>query len=413
MIHSLLGALPELIDGELVMNAPTYGTAESVNGGARLPVSENQQLDEDGCTALALNDVGDLHQGNDSHQRTDAPLARTHDTHSDMLGTRESTNTNNGSRTGIPADAEHNVHCSNVDASLTSDPNTTITACSSASPGTELTNDSGEIDAGEIEISTLHRRLSTVSLGLRSSSGDSLSPIDQSPHNDPLPAASTIHQPVTTSQSPRSAYVDHGVSLCDLTEAKNFPPTSDKSALQHSAPPHRGKPLPLSLPYLLRQADALLTIYPPSHPALRVHEIMGEDSVVQTWDAPTITNSRDTSVDEWESDDHLQSLVNSENVVVPTPPPSPVLRPCFPKYDSTSRWNGKRVLGLRQAGFRMGLLTSLERRLMLAGVLLVIGVAVALKYNKLPKCLDSWMLWQSQRRLASSILTFWGRAPWS
>ena len=434
MIHSLLGALPELIDGEPVMNAPTYATAESVNGDAPLPVSEDQQPDGDVCV---LDDLGDLHQGNDSHQRTDAPLARTHGAHSVMLGARESTDTDNGARTGIPADAEHDVHSPNVDANLTSDLNTTITACSSASPGTE-TNDSDGMDAEENEISTLHRRtdvgksntfttsvlrLSTVSLGPRSSSNDS-GPTDRSPQKDPLLAAPPTHQPVTTSQSPRSAsYVDHDVSpvlpSCNPTEAKNLLPTSNKSVLQHSPPPHRGKQLhrnkapPLSLPYLLRQADALLTTYPPSHPALRVREIMGKDSVVQTWHAPMITNTRDTSVDEWESDDYLQSLVNSENIVVPTPPSSPVLRPRFPKYASTSRWNGKGVLGLRQVGLRMGLLTPLERRLLLAGVLLVIGVAVVLKYNKLPKCLESWMLWQNQRRLASSISTFWGRAPWS
>ncbi|KAL4079648.1 rab-GTPase-TBC domain-containing protein [Scleroderma citrinum] len=390
MIHSLLGALPELVDGEPeFLDTLTYGTTEGVDGDARLPVSDDHEPDGSLCTASVLDDAGDLHQGTDSHQRTSESLARTNDSHSAMSNVRISDDVNNGTCTGMPANTEE-VQSPTMGTNLISDYDSIVTACSPLSRGTELTNDSDETNTDGFDV--LHQRTKI----------------------DPLLEATLENRQSTPQPCSRDEY---HVST-ELTEAATRPSTPKKIAPQQyssyrSKHPHRKKPPPISLPYLLRQADALLTSYPPSHSALRVHEIMGKDSVVHTWRAPMIAKTRDTSVDKWVSDDYLQSLVNSQDIVVPTPPPSPIHHPRYSDKKYAPKWFSKGALSMGRVGLRMGLFTPLERRLLLVGALLVVGVALALKYNRLPRSLESWVLFQPPRGLVSSILTMWGRVPWS
>lgn len=429
MIHSLLGSLPELIDGESqsLPDAPTiYGTSDNINGDAHFPVSKSRFPDGNGCAVIS-DDVGDLYQGNDSHQRTGALLARTDDVYLGTSCSPDSADPRIGTGAGISTGTEHDAHSSNVDKGLATDGNPDTTTCSTVSSRTELATN---LDKPEgIEIPTYQEKMiwgksnifrsPTISPQVPSPSGDSISPTHQFIHNDLLPEASPRSPESATISGP--ACVDHHMSpILEPTEAQSRPPTPNNSVSRHSAPSHRSKlhrikPLPLSLPDLLRQADGLLNTYPPSHPDLRVHEIMGKDSVVQTWHAPIISDARDMPMDKWESGDYLESLVNSEDIVISSPPPSPVLRPRLhdTKYSPSSNWNGKGLLSLRQVGLRLGLLTPSERRLVLAGALVVVIIAVALKYNKLPKGLEMCVFWKDQRRLVSMILTFWGRAPWS
>ena len=194
----------------------------------------------------------------------------------------------------------------------------------------------------------------------------------------------------------------------------------DKSAPSKT----RTKPAPLSLTYLLRQADELLTACPPSHPSLRITEILGPDSAMRTWrPLPISTKARDTAPEKQPynlTDDYLETLVNSPYIVIPSPPPSPLGRRLPAKKTKASpRALRKALLDPRRIGLRLGALTPAERRLLFMGALLVVGAAMALKSGKVP-CVDGIVktsggdgvkrLWNDKcQTLVTSVVAAWGR----
>ncbi|KAI9569899.1 rab-GTPase-TBC domain-containing protein [Boletus coccyginus] len=190
----------------------------------------------------------------------------------------------------------------------------------------------------------------------------------------------------------------------------------DKSAPSKS----RAKQVPLSLPYLLRQADDLLTAYPSSHPSLRVTEILGPDSAMRTW-RPLPISTVPEKLPYHYTDDYLETLVNSSCIVIPSPPPSPPPGPRLPvkKAKVSPRALTKALLDPRRIGLRrLGALTSAERRVLFVGALFVVGAAMALKSGKI-SYVDGIVkanggdgvkrLWNGKWTLVSSMVAAWGR----
>lgn len=247
----------------------------------------------------------------------------------------------------------------------------------------------------------------------------SLSPEPSSFAPSSQEARSTDHH----SRSPSRSTSDHvpsrsgsfSVQLCGLAnESTTHVDTSVKT---------RTKPPPLSLTRLLRQADDLLNAYPPSHPSVRLTEIMGPDSAMRTW-RPSITATTRDAVPEKqpydETDDYLETLVNSSHIVIPSPPPSPLLGPRLmaKRRKNSPRALSKALLDPRRIGRRLGALTAGERRILFMGALLVVGAAVALKSSRVP-CVDSIVrasggdgikrLWSGKWTFVSSVVAAWGR----
>ena len=217
-------------------------------------------------------------------------------------------------------------------------------------------------------------------------------------------------------------------SSSDLTcpSPLQSPTVSDRPSSHFEKAPRksRSKPPPLSLTYLLRQADDLLTAYPPSHPSLRVTEIMGPDSAMRTWRPLPISAKVPDAVPEKQpynyTDDYLETLVNSSSIVIPSPPPSPPLGRRLPvkKGKASPKALSKALLDPRRIGLRLGALTPAERRMLFMGALLVVGAAMALKSGKVPS-VDGIVktsggdgvkrLWNGKWTLISSVVAAWGR----
>ncbi|KAA1474967.1 hypothetical protein DENSPDRAFT_866750 [Dentipellis sp. KUC8613] len=115
------------------------------------------------------------------------------------------------------------------------------------------------------------------------------------PHNIPLPP----------SRSPsRSTSLSHSRSRSSIAHARPRTPS----------PPPRSRPAH-SLPLLLQHADALLARFPPAHPALQLDRTMGPASVVHTW-------SEDPAA--LPSDADAEALaVRGVDIVLPEPEPEP------------------------------------------------------------------------------------------
>ncbi|KAF9235542.1 rab-GTPase-TBC domain-containing protein [Melanogaster broomeanus] len=207
------------------------------------------------------------------------------------------------------------------------------------------------------------------------------------------PSPSRTHSRSSSSHPTRPSSPEHPSVISNKPTTRSF----------HSPPPNsrlRSKPTPLSLPCLLRQADVLLAAYPPSHPSVRVNEITGPDSAMRTWHAPPIstisTKATDAAPDQApynETDDYFESLVNSSRIK---------------KFRDQPRAAGKGLLNPRRIGLRLGALTPAERRLLLAGALLVVGAAIALK---MPGSGSEGLkrLWNGKWSLISSAVAAWRR----
>jgi hypothetical protein len=121
-----------------------------------------------------------------------------------------------------------------------------------------------------------------------------------------------------------------------------------------------------------------------------------------------------------QTDDYLESLVNSPHIVIPSPPPSPLLNPRLPekKLKVPSRSVARRLLNPHRIGLRLGALTPAERRVLLLGALFVVGAAIALKSARMPGASSVAKasggdalkrLWQGKWTLISSAVAAWGR----
>ncbi|TFK48917.1 hypothetical protein OE88DRAFT_1663187, partial [Heliocybe sulcata] len=169
--------------------------------------------------------------------------------------------------------------------------------------------------------------------------------------------------------SDKAAQLDTETQLCE--EVLVSPP-AEHSHLAESAPPspvssastHRVRKARVSLTFLLAQADALYSLYPPTHPSLGVKTTLGPYSVVSTWsDVPA----------QLPDDDEAEAMVlRPELVVLPEPPPSP--ESDEEKEEKSRRKRRRLRKPLRSVRFAG---VVVERRHMVAGAVLVLGVAMA------------------------------------
>ncbi|KAG9313363.1 rab-GTPase-TBC domain-containing protein [Chiua virens] len=300
------------------------------------------------------------------------------------------------------------------------------------SPGTQAILHSETADQEHVDGPTFSTLDLALSIPLPASRPDSplLSPEPPSPvQSSTSLAQNACVGPRDYSPSTSEHVPPRSPSTSDLTcpSASQTPTTVDEpTSHSHKSVPSKPKikPAPLPLTYLLRQADDLLTTYPPSHPSLHVAEIMGPDSAVWTWRPIPISSKGPASVSEKQScdarDDYLEALVNSPHIVIPSPPPSPRLGPRLsgkitkvsPKTQSRALWDARRI------GRRLGALTPAERRVLFMGALLVVGAAVALKSSRSP-CVEGIVkasggdalkrLWNGKWKLMSSAVAAWGR----
>ncbi|KAI0312170.1 rab-GTPase-TBC domain-containing protein [Amylostereum chailletii] len=168
-------------------------------------------------------------------------------------------------------------------------------------------------------------------------------------------------------------------------------------------PPRRPTRTTLSLPTLLRQADTLLFLYPPTHASLRLAQTMGPASVIHTWSEDPSSLPPDAEAE--------AMVVRGTDVVLawePEPPssPSPSASPSASSDDDERHWYGlrrrhphhphpsrphdekgkgkekekkpSRRNKLRKRRRRVfGARAPVERRTLLAGAALVLGVAMA------------------------------------
>ncbi|KXN84909.1 TBC1 domain family member 20 [Leucoagaricus sp. SymC.cos] len=119
--------------------------------------------------------------------------------------------------------------------------------------------------------------------------GGSLPPthpfVDSHLDGDPLPNSTKNTNEDTNNQN--------------LTTPPTNPPSPFPSPLSH---PHK-----LSLPILLQTASTLFQTYPPTHPSLYLSQIMGPQSVVHTWSE---------KFEEWVGDDDAERMVLRPDLVV-------------------------------------------------------------------------------------------------
>ena len=411
MIHSLLGGIPELVDAE-----PEFQDT----GNDDLASGTVTKVDNETATARSIKTFGSNGEEHGSHEqpRPKATLVspnigeQTRAFHEGIMK-----NEDEHDQSAVPSDV---VPSSDTLLGDNSSPNIKPV------PFPEAIVHSSE---GGIHSSTLEL---TSSIPLPDSRPVSPTPSPEPSFpvhsTTPLPqeARSAGHHNPSPSASDRVPSRLRSSSL-DLTcpSPMQSPTVAHGSTSQFgkSAPSKsRNKPAPLSLTYLLRQADDLLTTYPPSHPSLRVTEIMGPDSAMRTWrPLPISTKARDAIPEKQlynETDDYLETLVNSSHIVIPSPPPSPLLGPRSAKKAKAPRAPGKALLDPRRIGLRLGALTPAERRVLFMGALLVVGAAVALKSSKV-SCVDGIVktsggdglkrLWSGKWTLISSAVAAWGR----
>ncbi|KAH9931049.1 hypothetical protein B0H21DRAFT_761320 [Amylocystis lapponica] len=139
--------------------------------------------------------------------------------------------------------------------------------------------------------------------------------------------------------------------------------TSVSTAEPDEMPHHK---VEISLTSLLMHADELYSIYPPTHPAIALDTIMGPQSVMLTW-------FEDPS--ELPSDDDAERMVLKPELVV-----RPVIDPedevaSDDETDSTRRAHEKQAR--RRRRLRKPHRLAVQRKTMVAGAVLVLGVAMA------------------------------------
>ena len=144
------------------------------------------------------------------------------------------------------------------------------------------------------------------------------------------------------------------------------PPSEPESEDSDPWPDTPGQPpkVRLSLSSLLHQADDLFARFPPSHPKLDLDKIMGPRSTIFTW-------AESSSVP---SDDELEQYVKTPHLVV-LPYVDPVEEALREKNaKELERRGAERKRKLRKSLFTR---VKAEKKTMLAGAVLAIGIAMA------------------------------------
>ncbi|KAF9051639.1 rab-GTPase-TBC domain-containing protein [Panaeolus papilionaceus] len=135
----------------------------------------------------------------------------------------------------------------------------------------------------------------------------------------------------------------------------------EESGRDHSS---KHKPAHLFLTDLLKRADELYQSFPPGHPSVSLSSIMGPQSVVFTW------SERSSSLP---SDNTAEAMVlRPELVVYPYVPEPDPDREISKEATEKGKEDRKRRNKLKKSPFG-----QMERKTMLAGTVLVLGVAMA------------------------------------
>ncbi|KAF9225698.1 hypothetical protein BS17DRAFT_777520 [Gyrodon lividus] len=453
MIHSLLGRLPELVDAEIDSSDIEAVDGEDLTRNGRSEVEVDPTLEDrmvagsagarsslDGDAHLypdisAQKNPGDRVVAQDGTHIACDTFAAAHTGHGDGGGELETNEMDEGGydleNPNPPLLDEDRPHS---EGSRSSSTPTWASGSTDKDAASVLLRESSTL--GPPAFSTLpdSRSLSPPHSPKHPSLQSTL-PLqeDATVVDSPDPSAPNFHSLSSSSSlSSRSrtqsrSSSSHSTCSSSLEQSSTTPNPFASHSPQGSFPPSqsksRSKPVPLSLPHLLRRADALLTAYSPSHPLIRVSEIMGPDSAMRTWHAPRISTEADNEVETAPSnqtDDYLESLANSSHIVIPSPPPSPLATPRLPekKLRAPTRSAGQGLLNPRRIGLRLGALTPAERRVLLVGALFVVGAAIALKAVKVPGASglvkasggDALKrLWHGKWSLISSAVAAWGR----
>ncbi|KAG8216914.1 hypothetical protein J3R82DRAFT_7189 [Butyriboletus roseoflavus] len=380
MIHSLLGGIPELVDAE----PEFYDTGN--NGLAQDTVIEIDRATE--IETASERSIARSHSDGGGAGPHEQPSSEAIDGTLGSPDVNEQTHVSRDTSTGD----EDNLNRSSIPSDVVQNGDTL--RASSSSPSIKpipLPEATVQICVGGPHSSS-QELAASIPLPESRPASPIYSPEPSSPIQSALPSPQKARS--IGHDSPSPPRFDH-VPLrarspsSDLTSPSSpmQSPTVSNGPTSHfgkSAPSKksRTKPVPLSLTYLLGQADDLLATYPPSHPLLRVTDIMGPDSVMRTWrPLPLSAITRDAKT-------------------------------------KVSRAQSKSLLDPRRIGLRLGALTPAERRVLFIGALLVVGAAMALKSSKLP-CVDGLVkasggdglkrLWNDKWTLASSVVAAWGR----
>ncbi|OJA13339.1 hypothetical protein AZE42_05593 [Rhizopogon vesiculosus] len=158
--------------------------------------------------------------------------------------------------------------------------------------------------------------------------------------------------------------------------------------------PHKNTSVaPISLPSLLTHAAQLLEAYPPTLPELRVNDILGPKSVVHTW-RPCSRGGFSLQSD-IERDDEAESWVGGPDVVFPCVEDEDI------EESETERKTRKDPVTKRRRPFllprmrlRFGVLTPAEKRVLLVGAVVIVGLAIAVRQNRgLADMKKGWIAW--------------------
>ncbi|KAG1798988.1 rab-GTPase-TBC domain-containing protein [Suillus plorans] len=189
---------------------------------------------------------------------------------------------------------------------------------------------------------------------------------------------------------PNPPFLSRPTSPTSLRTSRSSSCTASRSS---SSPPQKSCRPPVSLTSLLTHAAQLLETYPPTLPELRVNDILGPKSVVHTWRPPQ--NSFSTQYDN-ERDDDVESWVGSPDVVVPFIEDEDIESENERKTKSRKGPvpRHRNLVLLHRLRLRFGLLTSMEKRILLLGAIAAVGLAVALRQNRgISEMRNGWIAW--------------------
>ena len=196
-------------------------------------------------------------------------------------------------------------------------------------------------------------------------------------------------------------------------------------------------PVLMTLSSLLKHADSLYECYPPTHPGLALSTIMGPQSVVYTWREPELSSSAIVmGGNEWEeerlADDEAEAMVaRPELVVYPYIEEDEDVDVSWASEEEANGWGwwsekrtkvnrkqkgngrarketGKEREKRRPRRLRKNPLSRVEKRTMLAGAVLVLGIAMAVYGSRIGRGSSSGRDahgsdWREWRRMGSWV----------
>lgn len=162
-----------------------------------------------------------------------------------------------------------------------------------------------------------------------------------------------------------------------------------------SVPPVKSSQAPISLSSLLTHAAQLLEAYPPTLPELHVKDILGPKSVVHTWRSPLGEVFSAQSDDE--RDDEAERWVGGPDVIIPFIEEEDIEESETERKTKSRKGpvtKRRRPFFLPRIHLRFGVLTPTERRVLLIGTVVVVGLAITIRQNRsLADMKRGWMAW--------------------